>query len=1172
MVNASNHWAGIAADPPDPSFRQLTLLGARTIVDLESNDPLLVAMANLSTVANNEAAIGEAFRRSIERYQGAAAAFEAEFALIHARAARAYADLLAAQLPETNAAAATLAAVLSADPLDFDTIAANLAAINSRVSTSGFTADELDTLRSLGLTAAEIDDIRTAMLDIDFASISRAGLLTTLADIQTTNTALIPELNALSADISTRILPALEIPENPDLFPIADAGGPYSGAEGTPVSFDASGSVANGIFLTFAWDLDNDGVFDDAIGANPSFTFNQAFQGSVGVQATNNTGRPNIAYASITITNVNSPPSIDAFSPTDIRPDVPVGTSQLFSVTTSDPNGDSVGVEWTVDGVSVATGNTFTLSPGSADRGLRVIDATATDASPLGGSVRQRWSALVFFPDADGDGFTSDVDCDDADPGVNPGQIEVVGDGKDNDCDVATPDSGSPPVADFTFSPAIGIAGQPVQFTDTSTDTNNDIVAFEWDLDNDGQFDDATGQTPQFTFPAAGTFTVSLRVTDQGLPPNTDIASKEIPVTEPPTASFTFSPDPGTGGEPVQFTDTSTDDGTIVARAWDFGDGGTSSLQNPSHIYAPGGPFTVTLTVTDDAGATDTTSRSIALTGRPVASFTVSPATGIVGEAVQFTDTSTGDGEIVAFEWDFETDGTVDSSLQNPTHTYATGGNFTVTLTVTDDAGATNTATRSIAVTLRPAASFTFSPNTGVAKETVQFTDTSTDDGTIVAFEWDFGDGNTTNLQNPTHTYATGGNFTVTLTVTDDAGATDTTSRSIAVTGLPKASFTFSPATGIVGEAVQFTDTSTDDGAIVAFEWDFETDGTVDSTLQNPTHVFPTVGTFAVSLTVTDDSGKSDTATQSIAVTQPPAASFTFSPLAPVPAREPVPFTDTSTDDGTIIGRAWDFGDGGTSNLQNPAHTFRTDGDFDVSLTVTDDKGATDTATQTITVLPNPEPPPPPPVCSISWDAAVSGSRTDASKWDPARLPDAADDVCIVVDGTYTVTVNGSRSVNSLTLGVPANTLVQTLAVRGIQGLSSTLSVANGLANDGTINLESTGNGSAFLGVTNGTLRNDATINLNAGGTNQQRTLRANLANNGTVNITTSDARFDKTDGVATNNGAFNIAEGAALTFGTRSVFNQDGGTLSNLGSFAMSSDTFNFNGGGRVGQRPGAG
>ena len=243
-----------------------------------------------------------------------------------------------------------------------------------------------------------------------------------------------------------------------------------------------------------------------------------------------------------------------------------------------------------------------------------------------------------------------------------------------------------------------------------------------------------------------------------------------------PTADFTYT----TNYLIVSFTDASTPgDGAINTWAWDFGDGETSGQQNPTHTYTAPGTYSATLTVTDENDLNDTYTEDVTVEFRsPTTDFTYTANYLIVS----FTDASTpGDGAINTWAWDFG-DGST-SAEQNSVHTYAEAGTYTVSLTVTDENDLNDTYTEDD-ITVEeytgtgPAASFGYSVNF----LEVTFTDISTEgDGAILTWAWDFGDGNTGTEQNPVHTYAEDGIYSVTLTVTDENSLVDTYTKAIEV-------------------------------------------------------------------------------------------------------------------------------------------------------------------------------------------------------------------------------------------------------------------------------------------------------------------------------------------------------------------------------------------------------
>jgi len=342
---------------------------------------------------------------------------------------------------------------------------------------------------------------------------------------------------------------------------------------------------------------------------------------------------------------------------------------------------------------------------------------------------------------------------------------------------------------------------------------------------------------------------------------------------------------------------------------------------------------------------------------RPTADFSATPTSGPEPLAVSFTDTSTSRDGITDWEWDFESDGVVDSTEQNPIHLYNQDGVYTVTLTVYEGDGDSDTETKADYVTVTdddesPTVDFIATPTSGVEPLQVSFTDTSSSYDGIVGWTWDFGDGQTSTGQNPTHVYEQNGIYTVSLTVVEGDGdsAVKTREAYIAVADTsPSANFTASPKKKPL--TVSFRDTSTSYDEIVSWAWDFGDDQT--STEQNPTHKFPGSGTFNVKLTVTDADGSPDTITKEVLVMNTaPIADFDIVSSEKPTINEEITFVDNSSDpDGDVVSWFWDFGDGRTSSTQNATHKYQDLGTYVVSLTITDNDGATDAAYRNVTIF-----------------------------------------------------------------------------------------------------------------------------------------------------------------------------------------------------------------------------
>ncbi|MFY9982665.1 MAG: PKD domain-containing protein [Methanoregula sp.] len=499
-------------------------------------------------------------------------------------------------------------------------------------------------------------------------------------------------------------------------------------------------------------------------------------------------------------------------------------------------------------GSSVATKNQYIVVAGQLQskfvsnptQGPTPLTVMFTDKS-LGAPTTWNWDF--------GDGSTSTVQYPThtyTTPGVYTVKL-TVGLGSMSDTSSQIIDAGGVPLADFVATPMQTNVMNPIQFTDHST---NSPTSWNW---NFGDTATSTDQNPTHSYQLNGLYTVTLTAANSN---GQDSLTKVnyINVGLAPVAAFRPVINPSQISSiplTVSFVDQSTNMPT--SWSWDFGDGSTSTDQNPSHLYMQAGTYTVTLTATNAFGSNTVVKSNLIDVGNNIAvDFAADHTTVGVGQLVTFTDLST--NSPTNWVWEYG-DGTIGSGSPNPNHAYTAVGVYSVTLTASNPTMTNSlTKTQYITVLNLPRANFAASPTRGGAPLAVTFADQST--GTPTSWTWDFGDRSTSSSQNPVHTYSQLGTYTVTLTVTNQNGS-DTTTKTdyIVVTLAPVADFTVDQRIGNAPFIVQFRDLSTNNPT--SWLWQFG-DGTT-STDQNPRHVYPYIGAYNVTLTATNQYG-SDTA------------------------------------------------------------------------------------------------------------------------------------------------------------------------------------------------------------------------------------------------------------------------------------------------------------------------
>ena len=490
--------------------------------------------------------------------------------------------------------------------------------------------------------------------------------------------------------------------------------------------------------------------------------------------------------------------------------------------------------------------------------------------------------------------------------------------------------------AAFSATNVAGCSPLVVQFQDESTGNPDN---WRWDLGN-GTI--SLFQHPSSVYFAPGTYTVKL-VAKNAAGADSIVKQRYITVYDNPVVNLTASDSVGCFPFPVTFSDkSSVSDGVISSWQWDFGDGNTTTVQNPAHTYTGTGNYTVTLKVTSDKGCTRSFSKPqyIQIASGVLADFDYASTVNSCNAPLEinFNNKSVESGS-VNYLWNFG-DGQT-STDKDPRHTYTANGSYTVTLTAVNSSGCRDTVRKTNLVVLGNTLTQFNIPGNVCAGQSFFPINTSTPAPASV--QWNFGDGTISTAASPQKSYTTAGTYMVKL-VNQFGTCADSMSRAITVFPKPVASFTTDRTYSCSSPATfQFTNTTT---GSVGYQWDFG-DGST-STDASPNHVYNAFGNYTIKLIVTGSNGCTDTIIKRdhIRVTRPQVHINNLPVKGCLPFT--VPFSANITVEDNVIAYRWDFGDGTGSTSSAPVKTYTTEGRYTVKLVITTASGCTDSI-----VIPN---------------------------------------------------------------------------------------------------------------------------------------------------------------------------------------------------------------------------
>lgn len=420
-------------------------------------------------------------------------------------------------------------------------------------------------------------------------------------------------------------------------------------------------------------------------------------------------------------------------------------------------------------------------------------------------------------------------------------------------------------IADFIYSR--NCQGSNVVFVSKSTVTTGSIVSWKWDFDNDGNFTDATGPKVFNVFPNAGNYQVGLRITNS----NATVTTSYKTVVVNPIAIPSFTATEVCNGELTIFTDNSTlQSGQILKYKWDFDNDGNfddSSGSSVTYLYNKAGSNYVKHEVVTDSGCISSVSNSVKVNYLPSISFSYNKT--CLYDTTEFTATaSVTSGYVKNYHWNLNGDAIYEKTTALPSqeNAFISSGNYLIQVQAETDKGCKHDTSIVVTIAPRPVLNFTFM---NFCENNPINIDNSFSNATN--YLWDFGDGNTSTLDDPEHSYVNAGVYNIMLTGSSTLGCNHSITKSITIYPTPSAAFSVSDV--CLGIASSFKNESEPNGTPIRdFNWDFgDFRGDIS---ENPKHSYQNSGVYDVTLIVSNHFGCRDTSYESTNVLKLPAANI----------------------------------------------------------------------------------------------------------------------------------------------------------------------------------------------------------------------------------------------------------------------------------------------------------